>query len=221
MTRLNLVKHSLTEISNLDRCSSLTHLNLSHNSISLVMNLEHLEKLQRLDLSFNKIEVLGSGLKENTNLISLDLKGNLIRNIGELNALVGLDKLESLHLRDDSGKDANPVCDEDNYVSSVQRTLKNLVILDGGHLLLVDCVNDMKERMEAVKADEGAAKTPPHEPWLKDEDMEGMAEEAPPAASSGFAAVDDTATAIGDMLKVEGSHLIRKAQSALSKSQTL
>ena len=155
VTRLNLVKHSLTEISNLDRCSSLTHLNLSHNSISLVMNLEHLEKLQRLDLSFNKIEVLGSGLKENTNLISLDLKGNLIRNIGELNALVGLDKLESLHLRDDSGKDANPVCDEDNYVSSVQRTLKNLVILDGGHLLLVDCVNDMKERMKAVKADEG------------------------------------------------------------------
>ena len=218
--RLSLVKQGLTEISNLERCTSLTDLSLANNSISLIMNLDHMESLLRLDLSFNRIEILGSGLKECVNLVSLNLKGNLIKNTRELAALAHLDKLDSLYLRDESGKNANPVCDDEQYVSYMQRTLKNLSILDGGHLVLVDCVNDMHERLAAVKPDEGAAVTPPHEPWFSSGDTDGLAEDAPPSAP-GFVAVDDTARSISDMLQVEGTMMIRKAQGALSKSQKL
>ena len=223
VTRLTLQQKGLTEISNLTRCTSLTYLDLSRNAIKTIAGLDELDSLKRLDLSFNKLETIGSSLSANVNLVSLNLRGNYIKEKSELDGLVSLEKLDSLQLQDEAGRDGNPVCKDPQYVSYVQRTLTSLTLLDGGHLLLVDCVADMNERMEAMKPDESGCKTPPSEPWFAAEDVasfDGTGSENA-EKNANFAQVDDTVQAIDDVLKFEGTRLLKEASSVLSKAQRL
>jgi hypothetical protein len=219
-----LINLGFLAISGLERCTALTRLDLSRNKISVIMGLDCLENLQRLNLSYNQISSVSGGLSDNTNLEWLDLKANQISRLDDLKELEQLESLSVLHLRDEMGKDANPVCTDENYITFMQKSLKKLNILDGGHLILVDCVKDMEERMQAMKPDESLAHTPREEAWFDQQsglDAEGDNDDISSGSKPAFACVDDAAEAIKSMVGAEGSHLLKKASNAISKTHTL
>ena len=211
----------------LESCTSLLHLSLSRNSITTIVGLEVLENLTRLDLSFNQITRIGNSLNENLALEHLDLRANKITDINELMNLSGLENLEALHLRDETGKNNNPICNDENYHPLIQKNLKQISILDGGHILLVDCMIDMREKIAAIKPDESTLNTPRTEPWINEEnenhpifnvDTETLDSQTDQTDAKHIKAAEDAAEAVKTVLTFDCSHVLRKATSVVSKS---
>lgn len=180
--RLRIERYGILTISNLEACTSLVDLSLAHNEITRMTGLQDLTTLVRLDLSHNKIKRIEQ-VKTLVNLEYLNLKANELESISEIDELVPLTMLTSLHLKQPDGSDSNPLCRHPSYSTSVMRVLPALQILDGGHLMMVDCSNRFSEYLETIRPSESACKTPPAQPWLKPQDLliEGDALPQPPS----------------------------------------
>ncbi len=79
--------------------------------------------------------------------------------------------------------------------------------------------------MESLKPDARACKTPPLEPWITEKDLakaggkqENSDVDSIISGSRAFSDVLETHSKVSDMLNEECAHLLRKAQTALSKS---
>lgn len=135
--RLKIERYGLSVVSGLSGCISLVELSLAYNEITQIDGLSALDNLKRLDLSFNKIKRI-ENLMDLVFLEHLNLVGNQIESISEVEALMPMESLNAVYFQNLDGSDANPVCKHPSYVTTVQRMLPNLQVLDGGHLLIFD-----------------------------------------------------------------------------------
>ena len=105
----------------------------------------------------------------------------------------------------------------------ILRTLPHLQIIDGGHLAINDSFQTIESHMDALKADPNSCVTPPLEPWIAEKDV-ALARKDPGDfesivnSSKALNAVNDSLNKIQDILREDCSHLLRKAQTTISKA---
>eukprot|EP01032_Pedospumella_encystans_P013840 gene13840-15916_t len=229
--RLRLENLGLQRITNLESCFALMDLCLSHNEISAIAGLEQLVALKRLDLSFNKIRKI-ERLQDLLSLEYLDLRANSISSVNDLDELQQLPALQSLFLQGNDGEDTNPVCRHPSYITIVMRSLPSLQIIDGGHLNITEAFSSLEEHLKLLQPSGEDNKTPPTVPWLDglldaDSTGPGGAFEIPASdddidhiasGSKQLKPVTEAHQQITDMMNEECAHLLRKAQSAVSKA---
>eukprot|EP01040_Poterioochromonas_malhamensis_P000782 gene782-834_t len=218
---LRLEKYGISKISNLDTCISLVELNLARNEIAVIAGLDNLINLKRLDLSFNRITKL-ENISNLQSLHSLDIRANCIGNIADLNCLSKLPEFIALHLRGVDGEDANPVCKHESYNSIALTLLPQLEVLDGGHVKIAEAFQIVEDQLEKVQPD--PIPTPPPEPWLTSKDLQiGSGLEDINTVINNertFAPLLELESKLNSMLTEDCSHLLRKAQTAISKAMT-
>ena len=231
VTRLRLERMSIKTISNLESCTALKYLSLCHNQIVNIIGLESLENLTRLDLSFNQITNISSNsFSENTNLEYLNLMGNKITDINDIKNLECLENLGSILFKDENGKNANPICSHEFYLDMIQKTLKSVSVLDGGAILLMDYVVDMKDRIAAFQPPSDVMETPRITNWIQESDenhpifnVDGdnldMNDDGTNMPASHIKALEDAEEAVKTVLTFDCSHALRKASGILNKSQ--
>jgi hypothetical protein len=61
----------------------------------------------------------------------LDLRGNKITDLEEINYLSDMKSLQCLFFQGQDGNHQNPICNKENYSSSTQKVLPQLAFLDG------------------------------------------------------------------------------------------
>ncbi|XP_047002711.1 leucine-rich repeat-containing protein 9-like [Schistocerca americana] len=130
LEKLCLYSNVIQEIPDLKHVQKLQALWLSGNEISCIKNLESQKNLCELYLNNNKIKEIGSSLKENKNLHTLNLAANPIFSLKEIISLAELPSLTSLILAD-SQHDMQPMTELLNYSSYIIYHLNKLEILDG------------------------------------------------------------------------------------------
>ncbi|XP_049835173.1 leucine-rich repeat-containing protein 9-like [Schistocerca gregaria] len=130
LEKLCLYSNVIQEIPDLKHVQKLQTLWLSGNEISCIKNLESQKNLCELYLNNNKIKEIGSSLKENKNLHTLNLAANPIFSLKEIISLAELPSLTSLILAD-SQHDMQPMTELLNYSSYIIYHLNKLEILDG------------------------------------------------------------------------------------------
>ena len=220
---LRIEHYNLCVISGLDALINLKDLSLAHNCIDVIRGLECLVSLVRLDLSFNNISQV-EALRV-TNLTYLDLKGNKIADIENVVAeLAEMKDLKTLHLKDVDGGSANPVCNMNNYVNRMSRDLPQLVVLDGGHIGLVEASEALEQHIANIKPDESILNSQlPTRSWFAEIELEVPSTvddtNGAPATSSIKGAVD-VAEQCTHMISEECTHLLRNASKAISKAST-
>ncbi|KAG8509068.1 Leucine-rich repeat-containing protein 23, partial [Galemys pyrenaicus] len=102
----------------------LKNLFLAQNLLKKVEGLENLSNLTTLHLRDNQIETLSGFSKEMKSLQYLNLRGNMVADLGELAKLQGLPKLRALVLLD------NPCADENDYRQEALVQIAQLERLD-------------------------------------------------------------------------------------------
>lgn len=132
LRELNLSSNSILRIEGLHEMSQLRILNLSCNNIRVINGLSGLINLEKLNLSFNKISSL-SNLKQlygqrYRNFTTLDLRGNNITQLTELNYLKDCTYLLDVALEGTSG--TNPVCKLLHYHYTLLNSLSNAQFID-------------------------------------------------------------------------------------------
>ena len=121
--RLQLDNNVIERIENLAHLVNLTWLDLSFNNIEKIENLESLTKLTDLSLFHNNISVI-ENLETLTELNVLSLGNNNITDVDNIMYLRQFKKLRLLNLA------GCPVCEEDDYKTTVLAYLNNLTYLD-------------------------------------------------------------------------------------------
>ncbi|XP_060021485.1 leucine-rich repeat-containing protein 23 [Lagenorhynchus albirostris] len=116
----------------------LKNLFLAQNLLKKVEGLESLSNLTTLHLRDNQIETLSGFSKEMESLQYLNLRGNMVADLGELAKLRNLPKLRALVLLD------NPCTDENDY--------RQEALVQVAHLERLD--KDFYEEEERAEADE-------------------------------------------------------------------
>ncbi|XP_007469456.1 PREDICTED: leucine-rich repeat-containing protein 23 [Lipotes vexillifer] len=116
----------------------LKNLFLAQNLLKKVEGLENLSNLTTLHLRDNQIETLSGFSKEMKSLQYLNLRGNMVADLGELAKLRNLPKLRALVLLD------NPCADENDY--------RQEALVQMAHLERLD--KDFYEEEERAEADE-------------------------------------------------------------------
>ncbi|XP_047643617.1 leucine-rich repeat-containing protein 23 isoform X1 [Phacochoerus africanus] len=116
----------------------LKNLFLAQNLLKKVEGLENLSNLTTLHLRDNQIDTLSGFSKEMKSLQYLNLRGNMVTDLGELAKLQDLPKLRALVLLD------NPCADENDYRQEALVQLAHLERLD----------KDFYEEEERAEADE-------------------------------------------------------------------
>ncbi|XP_026948842.1 leucine-rich repeat-containing protein 23 [Sagmatias obliquidens] len=116
----------------------LKNLFLAQNLLKKVEGLESLSNLTTLHLRDNQIETLSGFSKEMESLQYLNLRGNMVADLGELAKLRNLPKLRALVLLD------NPCTDENDY--------RREALVQVAHLERLD--KDFYEEEERAEADE-------------------------------------------------------------------
>jgi hypothetical protein len=133
---LDLSSNEITCIEGLQTLVLLESLNLAANQINRVQGLGNLHKLRHLNLAFNRITDL-SGLVElrgsHFAIEFIDLRGNIIRTLRELDNFRDLVHLQHLLLSADGR--TNPICDQNrvayrDHIFSVCPNLRSLDRLD-------------------------------------------------------------------------------------------
>jgi hypothetical protein len=123
LTKLKLDNNVIDRIENLDHLVNLTWLDLSFNNIEKIENLDNLTKLTDLSLFHNNISVI-ENLDTLTNLNVLSLGNNSITDVDNI---IYLRRSQNLRLFNLAGC---PVCEEDDYKTTVLAYLDNLTYLD-------------------------------------------------------------------------------------------
>ena len=163
--RLRLENLGIARITNLENCMSLTDLSLASNSITDLSGLLSAgASLKRLDLSNNKIKSLVP-FEHMTVIEHLDLRGNEISSIDELDKLTACFTLNSISFRSADGSETNPICQHPSYNTIVLRKLPQLTILDGGHIGLIDASSALESFIEKLKPDPATQVPLPIDPW--------------------------------------------------------
>lgn len=176
----------------------------------------------------------------------LSLKANQIESISEIDALAPLPSLTTLHLQNMDGSEGNPICKHPSYSTVIMRVLERLQILDGGHLMMVDCSNKFEAFLETIKPSEAATKEAPPVDWFRSQDLaiDGEVMALPPSpskAGSGLPApvapdstevrpfhcrehtieamnlLETEINKINDIIDAESGHLLRKAAVMVGK----
>lgn len=125
----------IRDLTGLAPLRGLTNLDLSGNRVARLDGLDALGRtLTRLDLRDNYVARL-DGLQVLQSLELLKLQGNKVGDIDTVLSLGALPRLRSLHLQDQSGQNACPVCHQPKYRESVLRRLKGVTCLDGEYFL--------------------------------------------------------------------------------------
>eukprot|EP00697_Spironema_sp_BW2_P007337 gnl/Spiro4/21585_TR10566_c0_g2_i1.p1 gnl/Spiro4/21585_TR10566_c0_g2~~gnl/Spiro4/21585_TR10566_c0_g2_i1.p1 ORF type:complete len:451 (+),score=35.74 gnl/Spiro4/21585_TR10566_c0_g2_i1:1-1353(+) len=136
LMELDLSSNMIQRIENLGSLSRLRVLNLSSNQLRTLEGLGGLFALRKLTLSYNKISSLG-GIVDlhgpSYSLEHLDVNGNRLENLDEINFLVGCAHLRTLVFQ--MNKRANPLCIFPEYHTHVLSVLPSLCELDGVNLL--------------------------------------------------------------------------------------
>eukprot|EP00069_Balaena_mysticetus_P018547 bmy_11480T0 len=133
------------------------HIHMAQNLLKKVEGLENLSNLTTLHLRDNQIETLSGFSKEMKSLQYLNLRGNMVADLGELAKLRDLPKLRALVLLD------NPCTDENDYRQEALVQMAYLERLDKG-------LYEEEERAEAdatrqrVKEEQEAEPEPELEP---------------------------------------------------------
>jgi hypothetical protein len=210
-------------------------LSLSKNNITEISGLEELIGLQRLNLSNNKITKI-ENLSRNSGLKWIDLSGNQITNIDSIFELSSCSELNSLYLKGESGENANPICNNPQYVDIILRALPNLQILDGGHVGIIETYDTLQNHIENIKPDDEYKVDIPPTSWFDsnnvklapggdgDEDDTGIME----IIQSGlggeklhvFTPVANSYETTMDMLKEDCALILRKSSSVMTKTKS-
>jgi hypothetical protein len=155
---LSLERLSLSSLDLSDavcRCTGLVELSLARNCLTAdVSVIGRLQGLRRLDLSYNQLRSV-DGLDLLPQLEWLDLRANAVASLDGIVCLAKIDSLHTLFLQapTPSAEDQNPLCQYPAYSNSVFRSIPQLNVLDGTHLLLESVVDDLETRMAALKPD--------------------------------------------------------------------
>ncbi|CEP00387.1 unnamed protein product (mitochondrion) [Plasmodiophora brassicae] len=123
LTKLQLDNNVIERIENLGHLVNLTWLDLSFNNITKIENLDALINLTDLSLFHNQVNVI-ENLDALTKLNVLSLGNN---NIKDVENIVYLRRFQDLRLLNLTG---NPVCREDDYMTTVLAYLQHLHYLD-------------------------------------------------------------------------------------------
>lgn len=169
--RLERLTPSLCRIDNaLDACTSLIDLSLAWNEISSMKGLGALVTLQRLDLSHNFISKI-EDVSNLTSLEYLDLRANRISSLDEnVVELLPLTSLKSLLFRDPTGQDANPICANPKYESTLLQAMPTLTALDGGHVGIIEMSDMLFKQLKNIKPDD-QIQVPAPKSWFSSQDL--------------------------------------------------
>ena len=223
LEHLNLEQQGIARIGNLNECTALLELVLARNEISNITGLDSVLLLRKLDLSFNKIKKV-ENLQHLAALEVLDLRGNQISDIRDIDHLSRLLKLKTLIFQGADGEHSNPICSHEQYYATILQNLPNLEILDGGHVKIHQSFARIQEAIAKVKPDASYCHTPPSEPWFtaKDKDPRDAFDESDVDSiinkTKSLNTVVELQKKMNDMLSEDCSHLVRKAQAAITKA---
>lgn len=136
LRELNVSSNSILSMSGLEELRHLENLNLSCNKIAQIHGLRQMAKtLKVLNLSHNRIVSLQSmqEIADVAVLQVLDLTDNYIGELQNVKCLQNFRHLKELSFQkaDDSSKGSNPICDFQNYHTTVSLYLPYLQKLDG------------------------------------------------------------------------------------------
>mmetsp|Transcript_46124 Transcript_46124/g.128145 ORF Transcript_46124/g.128145 Transcript_46124/m.128145 type:complete len:211 (-) Transcript_46124:231-863(-) len=112
------------------------------------------------NLAANEIDRI-ENVKLLNSLETLQLEGNNISNLDEVQALSKLPCLRNLSLRLGDGELRNPVCEHPGYYTAVRRMLPKLQSLDGERTVLADASAAEENPFDSLSL-------PTPTPWLKD-----------------------------------------------------
>lgn len=95
----------------------------------------------------------------------------------------------------------------------------------GGHVKVAEAFQIVEDQLEKIKPDTSISVTPPSEPWFPSSELQlgiGSDEEISKsvAKDSKFAALFELESKLNSILSEDSSHLLRKAQSVVSKAMT-
>ena len=220
--RVSLERQGLTDLKGaLSNCKALVDLSLCQNELSSLAGLESQSELKRLDVSFNKIRRLEAleSVPFTDSLIFLDLRGNLIDDIGEVRCLASLTALRSLYLRGPDGEDANPCCSHASYPEAVVRIMPLLEVLDGSHVKLIEA-SEQLERQAASIAPNDSCPSPEPESWFDAAELAALDDNAPSSAQGTLALQKQQKCieTIEGQLSKECEHLLSRASNLIQKS---
>eukprot|EP01031_Cornospumella_fuschlensis_P030941 gene30941-37397_t len=164
--------------------------------------------------------LLAENLRGLAALESLDLRGNQITGLEDIQELAQLPSLKSLSLKGVDGEDANPVCQHPSYSGVILSSLPSLQILDGGHISIREAFGSIEDELSKLKPDPSICASPPPEPWFsaQDLDLDHVLTNKKSSSTGNSSAVAELENKINDILTEDCSHLLRKATQALSKS---
>lgn len=230
--RLRVSNQHIMRISNLDTCVNLIELCLSYNSIISISGLDNLASLKKLDLSHNKLTKIENLRCLGGELRILDLQSNQIEKLSEISSLTNVPMLTHLFLKNTEQGDViqNPVINEETYFRTVLSALPMLEIFDGSLISIHKSFKKIDDMMTNLKPNDEANTSPPPEPWFDvDEIMADDSAASSSKASKGkkssksssdaISSCLDTHNVLLDMINNESSHLIRKAQTAISAAE--
>jgi len=212
--RLHLDRLGLSSLggSSLGNCLNLLDLSLAGNNLTSTAGLSTLLTLRRLNLSYNKIKRIDDGLQDLQSLTHLDLRGNAIAEVFEVQNLMSLVQLQSLYFQSgttgtgDSANvapsssssssssslavavDANPMCSHAQYFQLVTTSLPALTILDGALVGVIEASKLIEDSVKNVKPDEDVLAVPlPLDSWFLQADLQvGDKDEAAAAVLQEF-----------------------------------
>jgi Leucine rich repeat len=173
--------------------------------------------LRRLDLSHNSIKQIGANLSSLTGLEWLDLRGNAISNMSDLNELRPLTALTTLLFQDSTGENSNPICKNPAYsVITVTQVLPQLTTLDGGHVAIAKAFNETLLQ-ESPRKTEKDTEPLPVDMWFSASDY--VDDERPEDATSNKNLINGLQRT-SEMLSIDCTHLLRKFDSAINRAKT-
>lgn len=126
---LNLSGKHLDSTGEIDALQKLFILNLSRNQLTSVDGLKGMKELAFLNISYNAVQDL-SPLSTCDALVRIEALANKVAEVGALKSLGKLENLKVLTLQTLKREEANPVCSDPSYRSTVIRMIPSLVRLD-------------------------------------------------------------------------------------------
>lgn len=114
------------------------------------------------------------------------------------------------------------VCSQPGYAAAVLTAVPSLLLMDGGHVQIHEAFGSIEDELAKLRPDPSICKTPPSEPWFTAADL-AVSDPLDTNAVSGSSskslkAVLEQEKTIQNMLNEDCSHLLRKAQAALTRT---
>jgi hypothetical protein len=156
----------------------------------------------------------------------LDLRGNQIADVADIQSLAQIPQLRCLFLKGVDGDDANPICNRPDYPNCVLQVLPDLETLDGGHALILSAFAAMNQQMEGARMESAAAENDTYvapEAWFSNKDLQAAFDPIAMADIDRYISQQQTLQPashafqeLQSMISQDGGALIRKASLAMS-----